>query len=243
MPSVIGSVNHCINCSVTKFPTKLMRMKFLASKEILLDSLRLRELLPSFRLYKNEVANPQGRTSADTVLRFSTARDRTLLFSWNYWDQGYLSTKQRFPAQLSHVSKTSEGLCLIPAHLQPNINDTPTTPEERTYWLLHLGLWSTENSKTFKNLEHWSHPFFSVWFFCCQSTWKLDLNWACSVVKIMIFEIKPLIPHFISATDFNIFERWEYIKCLPFNFVQSSSKITMIEEILYYIGPVPTLVI
>lgn len=59
----------------------------------------------------------------------------------------------------------------------------------------------------------------------------------------MIFEIKSLMPHFISATDFNIFELWDYNKCLPFNFVESSSKIMVIEEVLYYIGPLPILVI
>lgn len=62
-------------------------------------------------------------------------------------------------------------------------------------------------------------------------------------MKIMIFEIKPLMPHFISATDFNIFEHRDYIKCVPFNFVQSALKIMVIEEVLYYIGPVPILVI
>lgn len=41
----------------------------------------------------------------------------------------------------------------------------------------------------------------------------------------MIFEMEPLMPHFISATDFNIFELWDYKECLPFNFVQSSLKI------------------
>lgn len=223
-----------------------MQMNFcLASEEILLDSLWLRELLPSLRLYKNEVANPQGRTSAGTAwpqssdfLQLETA------FSSSHGITGirviHPQKRQRFPAQLSHISipKSCGGLYLIPADLQPNVNVIPVTPE-RELWLLHLGIWSLENPKTCSSPEHWSHPFVSVWFVCCQSTWKLDLNWGHSVVKIM-FGIKPLMPHFISTTDFNT---WEYIKCLSFNFVQSSSKIMVIEEVLYYIGPVPILVI
>lgn len=226
-----------------------MWVKFcLTSEEILLDSLWLRELRPSLRLYKNEVANPQGRTSADTA--WPQSSDYLQLETELSSSHGITGTRaihpqkrQRFPTQLSHVSKTCGGLCLIPADLQPNVNVTPITPEERTYWFLHLGLWSVGNPKTFKSPEHWSHPFISVWFVCYQSTWKVGPNQGRSIVKIMIFEIKPLMPHFISATDFNIFERWDYIKCLPFNFVQSSSKIMVVEKVLYYIGPIPILVI
>lgn len=186
-------------------------------EEILLDSLWLRELLPSLRLFEKEVANPQGKIWADTVWPQSShsLQLETELSS----SHGITRTRvihpqkeQRFPAQLNHVSKPCGWLCLIPADLQPNVNVTPIPPEERTYWLPHLRLWSVENPKTFKSPKHWSHSFVSVLFICCQSTWKVGLNWGHSVVKIMIFEMKPLMSHFIS--DFNIFELWDYIKCL-----------------------------
>lgn len=105
---------------------------FFTSEEILLDSVWLRELLPSLRLFKNEVANPQGRTSADTA--WPQSSDFLQLETELSSSHGIAGTRvihpqkrQRSPAQLSRVSKNVQGwvwFLLRPAKCQCHPHNT-----------------------------------------------------------------------------------------------------------------------
>lgn len=89
----------------------------------------------------------------------------------------------------------------------------------------------------FKSPEHLSTPLFQDDLFVVSPVEEQTLIKDAYLQKLL-----SLMLHFISATDFNVFEFWDYIKSLPFSFVQSSSKI-MVIEVWYYIGTLPVLAI